>query len=65
MDALTERVLDLEVKLAYQDHLLAELNQLVKQTADAVVFLRAEVRQLQEGVGVSAAKPTSERPPHY
>ena len=64
---LNERVLDLEVKLAYQDHLLAQLNELVRHTADRLLAAERELKTLREAVtdvrAGQAAPP--EKPPHY
>ena len=65
-----ERFIDLESRLAHQDQLLHELN-------DVVTAQQAKIMQLDElcrslidrvrsrGDGVSAGDPGNERPPHY
>jgi len=65
-----ERFIDLESRLAHQDQLLHELN-------DVVTAQQAKIMQLDElcrslidrvraiGDGVSAGDPGDERPPHY
>jgi SlyX protein len=65
-----ERFIDLESRLAHQDQLLHELN-------DVVTNQQAKINQLEElcrslidrvrslGEGVPADHPSTERPPHY
>ena len=65
-----ERFIDLETRLAHQDQLLHELN-------DVVTEQQAKLMQLEElckaliqrvrsvGDGVSEGDPGDERPPHY
>jgi SlyX protein len=65
-----ERFIDLESRLAHQDQLLNELN-------DVVTEQQAKIMQLEElckglvqrirsvGDGVSGGDPGDERPPHY
>jgi SlyX protein len=65
-----ERFIDLESRLAHQDQLLHELN-------DVVTAQQAKIMQLDElcrslidrvrsiGDGVSGGDPGDERPPHY
>ena len=65
-----ERFIDLESRLAHQDQLLHELN-------DVVTAQQAKIMQLEElcsslidrvrsiGDGVSGGDPSDERPPHY
>jgi len=47
-DDLAERVLDVEVKLAYQDRLVAELDAVVRDLGARVVALSAEVERLRK-----------------
>jgi uncharacterized coiled-coil protein SlyX len=42
-DDLAERVTDLEVKLAYQDHTLVALDEVVRDLATKVAALEAEL----------------------
>ena len=65
-----ERFIDLETRLAHQDQLLNELN-------DVVIAQQAKIMQLEElskaliqrvrasGEGSSESDPSDERPPHY
>ena len=65
-----ERFVDLETRLAHQDQLLNELN-------DVVTAQQAKIMQLEElckaliqrvraaGDGMSEGDPDDERPPHY
>ncbi|MDH4056030.1 MAG: SlyX family protein [Gammaproteobacteria bacterium] len=65
-----DRFIDLETRLAYQDQLLSELN-------DVVTAQQAKIMQLEElckaliqrvrsaGEGLPEGDPADERPPHY
>jgi uncharacterized coiled-coil protein SlyX len=61
-----ERWLDLEVKLAYQERLIQELDALVRQFADRLDKAERELEQLKQAVPrpvpIGAA---NEPPPHY
>ena len=46
-DDLAERLLDVEVKLAYQDRLVAQLDEVVRDLGARVVALAAEVERLR------------------
>jgi SlyX protein len=64
---LAERVEDLEVKLAFQDKLIRELDALVRTFGDRLDEVDRELKQLKQAVrspepGVG---PANEPPPHY
>jgi uncharacterized coiled-coil protein SlyX len=54
-----DRFIDLEVKLAFQERLIRELDALVRELADRVG--KAEQRL----AAIPAAPVVTERPPHY
>jgi uncharacterized coiled-coil protein SlyX len=65
-----ERLEDLEVRMAYLEHMLGELDKVVRQTADDLADVRQIVINLQraakEGEGESQLRSLEEeRPPHY
>lgn len=61
-----ERWLDIDVKLAFQERLIRELDALVRQLGDRLVATERELKALREAmpspVPLGAA---NERPPHY
>lgn len=66
-EPLSERMLDLEIKLAFQDRQVRQLDALVRELAGRLEKSERELAQLkdalrspEEGVG-----PASETPPHY
>lgn len=66
-ESIDERLLDMEVRIAYQDRLVRELDALVRQFADRLDAAERELKALKQGVvspneGVG---PANERPPHY
>lgn len=65
-----ERFVDLEMRLAHQDHMLHELNEALTdqqtklmQLEDLCKSLVDRIRSL--GEGAPAGDPSDERPPHY
>ena len=67
---MAQRLEDVEVRMAYLEHMVAELNEVVRQTADDLAGMRQIVVSLQraakEGEGESQRHSLQEeRPPHY
>jgi uncharacterized coiled-coil protein SlyX len=60
---LAETVIDLEVRIAYQDRLIRELDALVRSFGTRLDAAERDLRQLREAV--MPASPPNERPPHY
>ena len=65
-----ERFIDLETRLAHQDQLLSELNEVVTGQQARIMQLEELCRALLErvrslGDGVAPGNPVDERPPHY
>lgn len=61
---LAETVRDLEVRLAYQDHTVAQLDGVVRALFDRLEAVEKEVRELRQA-GALPVGPASEPPPHY
>ena len=64
---LAERVEDLEVKLAFQDKLIRELDALVRTFGDRLDEVDRELKQLKQAVRSPepSVGPANEPPPHY
>jgi uncharacterized coiled-coil protein SlyX len=62
-EELAETVIDLEVRIAYQDRLIRELDALVRTFGTRLDAAERDLRQLREAV--APPSPTNERPPHY
>ena len=65
-----ERFIDLESRLAHQDQLLHELNEVVTGQQARIMDLEELCRALLErvrslGDGMPSGSPVDERPPHY
>ena len=65
-----ERFIDLETRLAHQDQLLHELNEVVTGQQARIMDLEELCRALLDRVrslaeGVTTGNPVDERPPHY
>ncbi|HEY5933278.1 MAG TPA: hypothetical protein VIU61_01510 [Kofleriaceae bacterium] len=62
MSVDAEQLVDLEVKLAYQDRAIRELDQLVRALVTRLEVVERELGELKQ---VAPAAPLHERPPHY
>ena len=68
MDPLVnERIEDLEVKLAFQDKLIRELDALVRTFGDKLDATERELKAIKESLRSpeNPLGPTNEPPPHY
>ena len=65
--ALTEHLVDLEVKLAFQERLIRDLDALVREFGDRLDKTERELRELKQSVqtGELAMGPANDKPPHY
>ena len=61
-----DRWLDLEIKLAYQERLIRELDGLCRELADRVAQAERELRAVKAALPAPVpVGPANERPPHY
>ncbi|MBL9013886.1 MAG: SlyX family protein [Myxococcales bacterium] len=63
-----EHILDLEIKLAYQERLIRELDAHVRELGDRLVKTERELEQLKQTVRTGGDVPLgaqNEKPPHY
>jgi uncharacterized coiled-coil protein SlyX len=63
-----EQILDLEIKLAYQERLIRELDAHVRELGDRLVKTERELEQLKQTIKSGGELPLgaqSEKPPHY
>lgn len=73
MEDLEARLIELEVKTAWQDDLLANLNQQIVQMRDLIDLQQAQLRLLYERMQNNSSEsisngeynPLDEVPPHY
>jgi uncharacterized coiled-coil protein SlyX len=65
-DADAERWLDLDVKLAYQERLIRELDALVREFGDRLAKAERELAELRRAMPAPVPLgPINEPPPHY
>jgi len=64
---MEDRIVELEVRLAYQDKTIADLDEVVRTFSDRVVRLEREVEVLKATLEAGAPEvgPQDEPPPHY
>jgi len=59
------RIETLEVKVAFQEHLLGELDQVIRQLRDELDAMRDELYTVREQVQRMELSPENAPPPHY
>lgn len=62
---MDERIVELEIKIAHQDRLLADLDEVVRTFTTRVERLERQLAALQENAGGLEVGPADEPPPHY
>lgn len=63
-----EQILDLEVKLAYQERLIRELDAHVRELGDRLVKTERELAEIKQTIKTGGELPlgaATEKPPHY
>lgn len=61
---MDDRLIELEVKVAFQENLLGELDGVIQQLRRQIELLQREVEELKESREESGDEPY-EKPPHY
>lgn len=62
---MESRVEALEVKVAFQEHLLAELDEVLRAQRDELDAVRRELREVRAQVSQLSPDPEDAPPPHY
>jgi SlyX protein len=62
---MDERLVELEVRIAYQDKLIAELDEVVRTFASRVEVLERQLGELRDSMDTENIGPGDEPPPHY
>jgi len=67
MSDSSDQLLDLEIKLAFQERLIRELDGHVRELGDRLVKTERDLAELKQTVhsGVPALGAQNEKPPHY
>ncbi len=68
MSAPADQLLDLEIKLAYQERLIRELDAHVRELGDRLVATERELVEIKETIRTGGELPLgaqTEKPPHY
>ena len=63
--ANAQRIGELEIRLAYQDKLLSELDDVVQNFALRVERLERQISELRDNVSTQEIGPGDDKPPHY
>lgn len=65
-EPLADRLIDLEIRIAYQDRTVVALDEIVRGLHARVEALEAELRELrQSSAAAQTIGPANEPPPHY
>jgi uncharacterized coiled-coil protein SlyX len=66
-EQLAEHLIDLEVKLAYQDRLIKDLDELVRQFGTRLDTMGRELETLKQSLQSPEVSmgPANDKPPHY
>ena len=64
-DRTEQRLEQLEVKVAFQEHTIAQLDEVIQQALARVDELQRRLHELQAEHAASLPAPLNERPPHY
>ena len=64
---MDERIVELEIRVAYQDKIIAELDAVVREFSDRTLKLERELAELRATVQAAApdVPPHDDEPPHY
>lgn len=67
---MSNELIELQTQLAFQEHTISELNDVLTSQQQQIDLLRLEIKLLKEKLGVledriDTAPPQHERPPHY
>ena len=63
--SLEKRIVDLEVRAAFQDKLIADLDEVLSEFALRVENLERQLQELRESADAPPSGPANDPPPHY
>ena len=63
--SLEKRIVDLEVRVAYQDKLIEELDQVIREFSTRVENLESLLKDLKDSANAASIGPADDPPPHY
>lgn len=59
------QIIDLEVRVAYQERLIGQLDEVVRELATRMERVESELAELRDSTDPEPIGPHDERPPHY
>jgi len=63
--SLDERIVELEVRATYQDKLIAQLDEVIRELATRVETLEWQLAELKASASAGPLGPADDPPPHY
>ncbi len=59
------QIIDLEVRVAYQERLIGQLDEVIRELATRMERVENELAELRDSTDAEPIGPQDERPPHY
>lgn len=63
--SLEQRIVDLEVRAAFQDKLIGELDEIIREFSTRVESLESLLKDLKGSANATLSGPADDPPPHY
>lgn len=63
--SLEERIVELEVRVTYQDKLIADLDAVLREFSTRVENLETLLKDLEDSANAAPIGPANDPPPHY
>ncbi len=60
-----DRIAELEIRIAFQGKLVAQLDEVVREFADRVELLESKFEELRQSTDPPPVGPAHDPPPHY
>ena len=63
--SVDKRIVDLEIRVTYQEKLIAELDEVISEFSARVERLESMMKDLKESANTHPSGPADDPPPHY
>ena len=63
--SLEERIVELESRAAYQDKLIEDLDEVIREFSNRVENLESQLKDLKASANAAQISPGDDPPPHY
>lgn len=62
---MEKRIEDLEVKVAFQEHTISTLSEIIREQGEEIAYLKRQIRELFDGLQQAMPSLENPPPPHY